>query len=119
MQIMVDLNQSWRMAGDTRRPLDYVAARCLVEQLRDWDVLWVEEPLPYADRDGLRRLRTETGVRVTAGEMVSSVSEVVDYLDRDVLDVYQMDVVLAVGMLRARTLAELAMHKNRQFTPHS
>ncbi|MEV4125708.1 mandelate racemase/muconate lactonizing enzyme family protein [Nocardia sp. NPDC049707] len=119
MQIMVDLNQSWRMAGDTQTPHDFVAARRAVEQLRDLDVFWVEEPLPYADRDGLRRLRAETGVRVAAGEMISSVSEVVDYLEHDALDVYQMDVVLAVGMLRARTLAELAMLKNRRFTPHS
>jgi D-galactarolactone cycloisomerase len=58
-------------------------------------------------------------MRVAAGEMISSVSEVLDYLERDVLDVYQMDVVLAVGMLRARTLAELALHRNRAFTPHS
>ncbi|WP_330229085.1 mandelate racemase/muconate lactonizing enzyme family protein [Nocardia sp. NBC_00508] len=119
LRIMVDLNQSWRMAGDTQMPHDFVAARRAVEQLRDLDVYWVEEPLPYADRDGLRRLRAETGVRVAAGEMISSVSEVVDYLEHDALDVYQMDVVLAVGMLRARTLAELAMLKNRRFTPHS
>ncbi|MQA11677.1 MAG: mandelate racemase/muconate lactonizing enzyme family protein [Pseudonocardiaceae bacterium] len=119
LEIMVDLNQAWRMAGDTQVPHDYAAARRLVEELRDLDVYWVEEPLPYADRDGLVRLRRETGARVAAGEMISSVSDVVDYLERDVLDVYQMDVVLAVGMLRARTLAELAIHKNRVFTPHS
>ncbi len=119
LRIMVDLNQSWRMAGDTQTPHDFVAARRAVEQLRDLDVYWVEEPLPYADREGLRRLRTETGVRVAAGEMISSLAEVVAYLEQDVLDVYQMDVVLAVGMLRARMLAELAFHKNRRFTPHS
>lgn len=117
--IMVDLNQSWRMAGDTRAPYDFVSVRRIVEQLRDLDVFWVEEPLPYADRDGLRRLRTETGVRVAGGEMISSSTEVIDYLEHDVLDVYQMDVVLAVGMLRSRTFAELAMQKNRRFTPHS
>ncbi|QIS20988.1 mandelate racemase/muconate lactonizing enzyme family protein [Nocardia terpenica] len=119
LRIMVDLNQSWRMAGDTQPPHDFAAARRLVEQLHDLDVYWVEEPLPYADREGLRRLRAETGVRVAAGEMIPSVPQVLDYLEHDALDVYQMDVVLAVGMLRARTLAELAMLKNRRFTPHS
>jgi L-alanine-DL-glutamate epimerase-like enolase superfamily enzyme len=119
MRIMVDLNQSWRMAGDTKAPLDYVSARRLAERLREFDVYWIEEPLPYADRDGLRRLRTETGMRIAGGEMISSVGEVLDYLDHDALDVYQMDVVLAVGMFRARTLAELAGFRNRAFTPHS
>lgn len=119
LQIMVDLNQAWRTAGDVRQPVEYTVIRRIVERLRDLDVLWVEEPLPYADPDGMRRLRVETGVQVAAGEMIPSVPEVLDYLERDVLDIYQMDAVLAVGMLRARTLAELALHRNRGFTPHS
>jgi len=119
LEIMVDLNQSWRMAGDTQNALDLVSVRRTVERLRDLDVFWVEEPLPYADITGLRRLREETGVRVAGGEMNPSVTELLTYLERDALDVYQMDVVLAVGMLRARTIAELARHKHRLFTPHS
>ena len=35
------------------------------------------------------------------------------------LDVVQPDVVLAVGMLRARTVAEIAQARNRWFTPHT
>src|SRR5919112_1727757 len=45
MAIMVDLNQGWRMAGDTRASLDVVAARRIAAQLAELDVLWVEEPL--------------------------------------------------------------------------
>ena len=41
------------------------------------------------------------------------------YLEADALDVYQMDVVLALGMHRARTLAELAALRHRAFTPHT
>jgi hypothetical protein len=40
-------------------------------------------------------------------------------LDADAYDVYQPDVVLAAGMLRARTIAELAVARNRWFTPHT
>lgn len=118
--IMVDLNQSWRMAGDTAAAPDLVATRRLVRQLAELDVFWVEEPLPYADLDGFRTLRAENpGVRIAAGEMHHSVPELLRCLEEDVLDVYQMDVVLAVGMHRARTLAELAGFKHRAFTPHS
>ncbi len=45
MAIMVDLNQGWRMAGDTSRSLDPVAAREIAVRLAELDVLWVEEPL--------------------------------------------------------------------------
>ncbi|RRO14225.1 mandelate racemase/muconate lactonizing enzyme family protein [Saccharopolyspora rhizosphaerae] len=118
--IMVDLNQSWRMAGDTADATDLAATRRLVRRLSELDVFWVEEPLPYADRRGFQQLRADNpGVRIAAGEMHHSVPELLSCLDEDVLDVYQMDVVLAVGMHRARTLAELAQHKHRAFTPHS
>lgn len=118
--IMVDLNQSWRMAGDTATATDLVTTRKIVRQLAELDVFWVEEPLPYHDIEGFKTLRAENpGVRIAAGEMQHSVPELLRYLENDVLDIYQMDVVLAVGMLRARTLAELAQLKHRQFTPHS
>jgi D-galactarolactone cycloisomerase len=119
-EIMVDLNQSWRMAGDTAPASDLVKTRKLVRRLAELDVFWVEEPLPYNDIDGFKTLRAENpGVRIAAGEMHHSVPELLRYLEDDVLDVYQMDVVLAVGMHRARTLAELAQLKHRAFTPHS
>jgi L-alanine-DL-glutamate epimerase-like enolase superfamily enzyme len=119
-EIMVDLNQSWRMAGDTAPATDLVATRRLVRRLAELDVFWVEEPLPYHDLDGFRTLRADNpGVRLAAGEMHGSVPELLRCLEEDVLDVYQMDVVLAVGMHRARTLAELAQFKHRAFTPHS
>ncbi|OZM74334.1 isomerase [Amycolatopsis antarctica] len=118
--IMVDLNQSWRMAGDTAEATDLAATRRLVRRLAELDVFWVEEPLPYADLDGFRTLRAENpGVRIAGGEMHHSMPELLRYLENDVLDVYQPDVVLAVGMHRARTLAELAQLKHRRFTPHS
>lgn len=119
MEIMVDLNQSWRMAGDVEPALDLGSVRRTVARLADLGVYWVEEPLPYQDVEGLKTLRAQTGMRIAGGEMLDSVSEILRYLENDVLDVYQMDVVLAVGMHRARTLGELAQLKHRSFTPHS
>ncbi|MFI9560451.1 mandelate racemase/muconate lactonizing enzyme family protein [Nonomuraea endophytica] len=118
-EIMVDLNQAWRMAGDVEPALDFAAVRSTVERLRDLGVFWVEEPLPYQDMAGLRTLRAETGMRIAAGEMLPSTSDLLAYLEHDALDVYQMDVVLAVGMHRARTIAEVAQLRHRMFTPHS
>ncbi len=119
MEIMVDLNQAWRMPGDIDPALDPVSARRTVEELGELGVLWVEEPLPGADVLGLARLRSDTGVRIAAGEMTRTVPELLAYLDADALDVYQPDAVLAVGMSRARLIAELALLKNRWFTPHT
>jgi L-alanine-DL-glutamate epimerase-like enolase superfamily enzyme len=119
MAIMVDLNQWWRMAGDISPALDAQAVRRVAAELADLDVLWLEEPLPAADLAGMRMLREHAGVRVAGGEMARSVEELLDALAADALDVVQPDVVLAVGMLRARTVAEVALRRNRWFTPHT
>ena len=106
LEIMVDLNQWWRMAGDIGPRLDPAGARRIVERLRSYGVLWVEEPLPGEDLVGMRALRDETGVRIGGGEMARTFEELRLALDADALDVYQPDVVLALGVSGARTLAD-------------
>ena len=80
-------------------------------------MFWVEEPRPYTDRAGLASLRGRT--RLAGGEMLDSPDAVLAHLEHDLLDVHQADVVLALGMSRARTLGELALLKHRAFTPHT
>ena len=120
MAIMVDLNQGWRMAGDTTVALDPVAARAIAARLAAYDVLWVEEPLAGTDLRGLASLRASApGTRIAGGEMTRTFAETLAALDADAFDVYQPDVVLAAGMLRSRTVGELALARNRWFTPHT
>jgi len=119
MQIIVDLNQWWRMPGDIRRPLDVAGARRLIERLAEHDVLWVEEPLGGGDLEGMATLRAAGHARIAGGEMARSFQELHSALARDALDVYQPDVVLALGISGARTLAELALRRGRWFTPHT
>ncbi|HYB26598.1 MAG TPA: mandelate racemase/muconate lactonizing enzyme family protein [Solirubrobacteraceae bacterium] len=119
LEIMVDLNQWWRMPGDVARGLGPAEARRVVERLRSYGVLWVEEPLPGDDVRGMATLRSVTGVRVAGGEMARTFSELDLALEADALDVFQPDAVLALGVSGARTLAELALRRNRWFTPHT
>ena len=120
MAIMVDLNQGWRMAGDTTASLDPVAAREIAVRLAELGVLWVEEPLAGTDLRGLAGLRASApGIRIAGGEMTRTFTELLAAVEADAFDVHQPDVVLAAGMLRTRTVAELALARNRWFTPHT
>lgn len=120
MAIMVDLNQGWRMAGDTTVALDPAGARAIIARLAAHDVLWVEEPLAGTDLRGLGALRASgPGTRIAGGEMTRTFAEALAALDADAFDVVQPDVVLAAGMLRSRTIGELALARNRWFTPHT
>jgi D-galactarolactone cycloisomerase len=117
--IMVDLNQWWRMPGDTSPALDVAAVRRVAAELAELGVLWLEEPLPARDLAGMRVLREQHGIRVAGGEMARTTDELLDALAGGALDVVQPDVVLAVGMLRARMVAELALIGHCWFTPHT
>ena len=67
MEIMVDLNQGWRMPGDVAPLLGYDAVAALAARLRELDVLWLEEPLAGEDVEGLARLRADSGCASPAG----------------------------------------------------
>ena len=97
--IMVDLNQSWRMAGDVAPATDLAATRRIVRRLAELDLVWVEEPLPYPTSTGSGRCAPRTrGSGSRPARCTNSVPQLLAYLEQDVLDVYQMDVVLAIGM---------------------
>jgi L-alanine-DL-glutamate epimerase-like enolase superfamily enzyme len=119
LQIMVDLNQWWRMAGDILPGLDPQGAQRVIAALAEIGVVWVEEPLAGDDLAGMRMLRETTGVRIAGGEMARDFDHLRRALDADALDVLQPDVVLALGVSGARTLADLALRRNRWFTPHT
>jgi L-alanine-DL-glutamate epimerase-like enolase superfamily enzyme len=115
--IMADLNQWWRMPGDISPALDLATVRRIAAELAGLGVLWLEEPLPGGDLDGMRALRQQ--IRVAGGEMARTPAELLGALEAGAVDVLQPDVVLAVGLLRTRTLAELALLRHRWFTPHT
>ncbi|WP_022884595.1 mandelate racemase/muconate lactonizing enzyme family protein [Glaciibacter superstes] len=117
--IMVDLNQMWRMSGDIEAALPLAQVQRIAAELTEIGVLWLEEPLPQADVIGARRVRAETGIQIAGGEMVRSMPELAQLIEADAYDIYQPDVVLAVGMYRARQVAESANLRHRLFTPHT
>ena len=117
MEIIVDLNEGWRMAGDVSPPIEASEARRAAECLAELGVLWLEEPLPAEDVEGHVHLRSV--IRVAGGEMARTTAELEALLAADALDVYQPDAVLAVGILRARDLAERVLARGRWFAPHT
>lgn len=118
MALMVDLNQAWRMPGDTSGSIDLVAARRLVEAFAELGVTWIEEPVIAADHAGLRALRAGGRIRIAGGELTRTFDESLAAVLDGRYDVHQPDVVLS-GMWRGRTIAELALRHGRWYTPHT
>ena len=119
MEILVDLNQGWRMPGDVGPALDTATVSATAARLRDLGVFWLEEPLPREDIKGYAALRRDGAVGIAGGEMARTTSELEAFEAADALDVYQPDAVLSVGLLRERELAERVTARGHFFTPHT
>jgi len=119
LELMVDCNQGWRMPWDIEPPWSYDTALAVAQELERLDVYWMEEPLHRADHAGMARLRAETSVRIAGGEMNRELFEYQQLLDANSLDVYQPDAALIGGITGLRPIAEAAVKRGAQFTPHT
>jgi L-alanine-DL-glutamate epimerase-like enolase superfamily enzyme len=119
VEIMVDANQGWRMAGDRSARWDVATATQCARALEPLGVYWLEEPLRTDDVDGYALLRRRTSLRIAAGEMVRGLFEARDLILRGGVDVVQPDVVLAGGLGGCRRIAALADLCGRAFSPHT
>jgi L-alanine-DL-glutamate epimerase-like enolase superfamily enzyme len=119
MELMVDANHGWRMAGDGAVPWDVATATACARALEPLDVYWLEEPLPTTDVEGYALLRSRTALRLAAGEMVRGLHEARDLIVRGGVDVIQPDVVLSGGIGGGRRIADLADLCGRAFSPHT
>jgi L-alanine-DL-glutamate epimerase-like enolase superfamily enzyme len=119
LEIMVDVNQGWRMPGDLRPRFDVATAAQCARALEPLGVYWLEEPLHLADVDGYARLRSLTSLRLAAGEMVRTAAEARDLVVRGGVDVIQSDVVLAGGVTGCRRIAALAELHGSSWSPHT
>jgi D-galactarolactone cycloisomerase len=119
VELMVDANQGWRMAGDREARWDVATASQCARALEPLGVYWLEEPLRTDDVDGYATLRRRTSIRIAAGEMVRGAFEARDLILRGGIDVVQPDAVLAGGFGGCRRIAALADLCGRVFTPHT
>jgi D-galactarolactone cycloisomerase len=119
IELMVDANQGWRMAGDRTSRWDVATAAQCARELERLGVYWLEEPLRTDDVEGYRALRRLTSIRLAAGEMVRSPAEARELVVRGGVDVVQPDAVLAGGLGGCRRIAALADLHGRAFSPHT
>jgi D-galactarolactone cycloisomerase len=120
MEIMVDANMGWRVAGMGEAPhWDVATALRVAQELAEIGVVWLEEPLDKHDYEGYRRLREKSPVALAAGEMNQDLHEFREFLVRDALDVLQPDVSLSGGLLTGKKIAGMAEAFGKTIAPHT
>jgi L-alanine-DL-glutamate epimerase-like enolase superfamily enzyme len=104
--LMVDAHTWWRM-GDRSYSPDTIAK--LAEQMSEYDLTWLEEPLPPDDHNAYRRLKELDLLPLASGEHEPDENGFLDLLIGPCVDYVQMDVVCQGGYSMGRRIfAEIA-----------
>ena len=114
--LMVDAHTWWRM-GDKSYPIDTITA--LAGRMAEHDLVWLEEPLPPEKHDLYRDFRDRFRVPLASGEHEPDDRGFEDLIDRNLVDVVQMDVLCQGGMPTARRIFEGVGQKGMSFAFHS
>jgi muconate cycloisomerase len=97
-RVHVDVNQSW----------DESTASWAIERLQDAGIAVVEQPLPRADIEGMRRLSERFTVPIMADEAVDTVESAMAFARHRAADAFSLKLVKHGGMLRTRKVATIA-----------
>ena len=108
VELMVDASETYTLP----------TARVLAEALTEFDVRWIEEPLPQSERAGIEALVAHSPVPVAYGEHMFGLDDALDALRRRQLDVLQPDAATAGGISEAHKMAMAAPAYGVRVVPH-
>lgn len=106
--IMVDANQFMTLAEAKKR------ARALEE----FDLFWLEEPMPADDVAAHRSLVASTSIPIAVGESMYSISQFYNYVSTGAATIVQVDVARIGGITPWMKVAHLADAANVIVCPH-
>jgi L-alanine-DL-glutamate epimerase-like enolase superfamily enzyme len=107
--LLVDVQYAW---DDVERVL------ATTRDWKDLGVYFLETPLWVDDLEGYARLHDECGIRIAAGEWLTTHHEFRDLLDIGKVDVAQPDVGRVGGLTEAMKVCDMAAERGRQIIPH-
>ena len=87
--------------------------------IKEFDILWFEEPIPPDDKKGLAWVRSKIDTPVSGGERLYSRWEYADFLRMECADFWQPDVSHAGGISEVRKIASMAEAHHIAVCPHN
>jgi len=120
MELMVDANMGWRVAGMGEAPRwDLATAVRVAKELEELGIVWLEEPLDKHDYTGYKLLRRKVNILLAGGEFNSDLHEFRELIRHECLDILQPDATISGGILMARKIAGMAEAHGLGFAPHT
>ena len=117
-QVRAAIGPNVRIMCDANERLDLPTALWLSRQLAQFDIHWLEEPLPTSDIEGYRRLRAAAPMAIALGEHLFSKHDFTPYIVQGAVDVLQPDVCLIGGFTEAMRVGVMADAHGLAVAPH-
>jgi L-alanine-DL-glutamate epimerase-like enolase superfamily enzyme len=114
--LMVDAHTWWRM-GD--KSYDQKTVERVAREMADFDIAWLEEPLPPDDHAAYQRLKQEGYVPLASGEHEPTDDSFLDLILEECVDYVQMDVICQGGYPTARRMLPEIAKTGLAFAFHS
>lgn len=123
----VELVRAARAAAGSERTLmldvglvwDSAQAIKMARRFEEFNLSWLEEPLPPGDLTGYARLADNVDMRIAAGEQETTYQGFIDLIEKGHVDVIQPDLARAGGLTPAVRLAQYAYDHNILCVPHA
>lgn len=93
-------------------------ARWFAHAARDFDLLFVEEPLPARDVEGYADLARTGGPAIATGEHLQGLDEAMPFLSRGLCRVMQPDLAMMGGLSESLRVARVAEAFGIEIAPH-
>ncbi len=116
VDLMVDAHTWWRM-GDRSYSAETIER--LAEQMAEYGIAWLEEPLPPDDHQAYRRLKEKDLAPLASGEHEPSEERFLDLILTGCVDYVQMDVVCQGGYSTGRRVMGEIARSGLGFAFHS
>jgi L-alanine-DL-glutamate epimerase-like enolase superfamily enzyme len=108
VKLMVDANQAWTAKQAIR----------MADRLAEFDLFWLEEPLPHEDIDGYAEVRDAIPMPLCTGESNYLKSDFARLLDAGVADFYMPDLMRMGGITEMVKVVHLCEAHGATVTPH-
>jgi L-alanine-DL-glutamate epimerase-like enolase superfamily enzyme len=115
-KIMVDAHAWWSREGFSYGKGE---VRSLIEHMGEYDIYWVEEPVPPNDYQSYRSLRKETGVPLAGGENENTPGSLVNMAELGDVTFLQGDVKQHGGYTGCRDVIEYCLENPITYVPHN
>ena len=102
-----------------RAGLGFGAGHQMARRFAEFDLFWLEEPLPPDDLQGYARLAGAVEMRIAAGEQETTFKGFVDLAEQGRVDVLQPDVARAGGLTQCARVGRYAFERNILCVPHA